>query len=149
VADRISTDPGPGQTLQVSLSTATPLDGSGLRLPVATVRGRLVLTVELVCDMAAVPRNVPASFDVVDAAVSPAGPEAWKTRLAEVGLSWSDSAEVRWFRYLTTKPGKNATRFDLTLPDELELRGVTLRKWRRPETAVTVHRVTLATGDPA
>ncbi|MDU0479756.1 glycosyltransferase [Staphylococcus chromogenes] len=63
------------------------------------------------------------------------------------GLAFSNSNEIRHFRYVATNEGQSKQEFSLEMPEGCYIKSVKLVKWARTETTIKVHNVHLYTND--
>ncbi|RAX50852.1 hypothetical protein DQ353_00165 [Arthrobacter sp. AQ5-05] len=107
------------------------------------VSGDLSITVKMVCDMSAVEKNSLLSFSLVDASGKPVPVERVAAHMAEQGVTLSGNPTIGWFRYLNTRPGQNRTKAEFSLPQGVFLSAVTVRKWKKTDTSITLHSLTV------
>ncbi|MDQ0095935.1 glycosyltransferase [Paeniglutamicibacter psychrophenolicus] len=119
----------------------------GLQFAIDNARGALTITTKIVCDMQSEVRNALLSFELVDGQGNAVDREVIQDHMKEQQVSCSGNPGIGWFRYLTTRPGQNQTVMKFALPSGVYLSRVTVRKWRKPDTAITLRSITVEHSD--
>lgn len=126
------------------VKSKTEMVGNTSQFECRPTSGSLSVSVKMVCDMSAAPKNALMSFHLTDVSGNPVQPEHVADHMAEQKVTLSGNPTIGWFRYLNTRPGQNATTADFILPEGVFLSGVTVRKWKKLDTAITLHSLTVA-----
>lgn len=127
---------------QELVSAATPVPDSGLSFD-ASADGEVTVTAKIVCDMHAEPRNALLSFALVDDGGRMVPREQVESHMREQEIGFSDNPSVGWYRYMNTRPGQNRTAVKFRLPVGVHLAGVRVRKWRKLDTEIKLHSLTV------
>ncbi|WP_404290831.1 glycosyltransferase [Glutamicibacter arilaitensis] len=141
--NNITNAESPDSTRQELIVVATDLEGKGLRLKPKPVSGKIKLTTTMNCDMSSEVRNSLISFIFVDAQGLRIDPASLDSHFENQPISRSGNPRIGWFRYLSTKQGKNRTVTQFTLPDGVYVGVATIIKWRRQETKIVVTSVSI------
>lgn len=128
----------PDATRQELIIETTTLDASGLRIKPKPVGGKVRVTTTMNCDMQSQARNALISFIFVDSDGLRINPMSLDTHLANQSISRSTNPRIAWFRYLSTKPGKNRTIIDFSLPKGIYLAVATILRWQRHESKIVL-----------
>lgn len=91
----------------------------------------------------ATPNNALISFDLVDTEGQPLDGALHAPALASAGLARSGNAAVGFYRYVTTVEGRHAFEFSSSLPEGILCQGVSIRRWGRSETQITLHSLSV------
>ncbi|MFF5793894.1 glycosyltransferase [Paeniglutamicibacter sp. NPDC012692] len=144
VARSISLEANPGRSPQTLLDAPRLLAKTAIHLPLPKPLNRLELTVDMTCGAGAIPSNALVSLDLINANGTPVDPESLKPALRPARVALSGNPSIGFFRYLQIDPGRQESTHTFELPPGVVCRGLSLRLWRRYETAIILHNVTVS-----
>lgn len=98
----------------------------------------LVVDAEYSAD--AIKSNGLISFDLR----SGTGDEIDRTALSRTRIGESSNTTIGFFRYLETTAGRNVVTYQVSLPSGVECHGVTIMRFKKLDTAITLHSVMAA-----
>lgn len=135
---------GPGLGRRVLSTEPRALDGAGISFKFPAQAGNFEFSALLDCSIGTIRGNALTSFDLVDSAGSVIEDPKLVQELRETSISRSPNPRVGFYRYISTTPGRRTYRFTVNLPDGVYCRGLTIRRWKRPETKIEVSHVSIA-----
>ncbi|KSU67698.1 glycosyltransferase [Arthrobacter sp. NIO-1057] len=141
--NKITAAGSPKSTREEMITKSTELDHLGLRLKPKRVGGRVKVTVTMTCSIDSVPRNALLKFIFVNKDGRRIDPKTLDQYFENQPISRSGNARVGWFRYLSTRPGKNKTVIDVTLPPNVCIGVVSVTKWVRNETRISINSISV------
>lgn len=107
------------------------------------VSGAISISIKMVCDMTAAVKNALMSFTFTDRTGALVPQEQLDAHMALQRVTLSGNPNIGWFRYLNTRPGQNMTNAEFTLPDGVFLSAITVRKWKKQDTTLTLRSLTV------
>ena len=141
--NNITNAESPDATRQELITSSIDIEAKGLRIKPKPIGGNIKFTTTMNCDMNAEVRNSLISFVFVNSEGLRIDPLSLDDHFKNQQISRSDNPRIGWFRYLSTKPGKNRTKTEFSLPDDVYIAVVTIIKWRRQETKIVVTSLSL------
>lgn len=144
ISSRIHISKAPGVTRTVIVPKTTEVPSQGLETNFGSVQGHTDLSVRIRTDRTRVHRNVLASFNLVDPDGNSASREDWEDKLKAIGVRFSNSRRVGFYRYFDTKDGVTNAEMTLKWPKGLALQGVKFLKYRDPDASVHIEQATLS-----
>lgn len=141
--NHITSAESPNSTREEMLSRPAELDLSGLRLKPKRVGGRIRVTTSMICDMSSETRNSLIKFIFVTQQGRRIDPTTLDEHFQRQPISRSGNVGIGWFRYLSTRPGKNRTVTEFVLPPGVYIGVVTIVKWHKNETKIRVNSVSV------
>lgn len=140
---RITSAESSNSTYEEMILTPTDLDRSGIRMKPNRIGGRIKITTSMICDLNSVPRNALIKFIFVDKEGRRVEPKFLDQFLKDQPISRSGNPQIGWFRYLSTRPGKNRTLTEFVLPPEIFIGVLSISKWARNETKIMIGSVSV------
>lgn len=141
VAHKMYRHAGPSDAAVNLLSEPVTLDHKGARFDFPAKRMQLAMSVSLDCQGNVKQNNALISFHLTDGAGNPVGKDL-DTQLANGGIVRSQNASIGHYRYIPTVEGERSIQHLLDLPDGVECRGVTVRRFG--ESASEIRMTTLS-----
>jgi hypothetical protein len=71
--------------------------------------------------------------------------DAQASALAAARVATSANEAVGYYRYLDTKKGRAKATYDFALPNDVVCHGLRLRHWKKPDTTITLHTMSVHT----
>lgn len=135
---------GPGMTRRVLSTSPKNIDGQGFTVNFPAHNGSFEFAAELECGTGTIRGNALVSFKLVSNSGSLVDDPDTVQALRQSGISLSTNPRIGFYRYLSTAPGRRTYRFTVSLPDGIACEGITMRRWKRPETKIEVGPVSIA-----
>lgn len=139
----ITSAESPNSTHEEMILKPANLDQSGLRMKPNRIGGKIRVTTTMICDLSSVARNSLVKFIFVNEQGRRVDPESLDRHFENQPISRSGNSQVGWFRYLSTRPGKNRTVTEFLLPPGVYVGVITIIKWSRNDTKITVNSVSV------
>lgn len=143
LGNRITNAETPESTRQDLIVADIVLPEEGIRMKPKPVGGTLKFTTSMTCDMSSEARNALISFIFVDKDGLRVHPESLDAHFDGQPITRSGNPRIGWFRYLSSKPGKNRTKTQFSLPDDVFVAAVSVVKWKRQATKVVITSLSL------
>ncbi|UNK47350.1 glycosyltransferase [Arthrobacter sulfonylureivorans] len=128
---------GPTEDAANLLPEAADLVETPLRYSFDPVRGKLGMAVSLECSGSPTERNALVSFDLTDTTGGPV-PEHLDADLLRAGIVRSTNPDIGYYRYLPTNEGSRTMRYVFELPEGLECRGASVRRFGKSSCQIRV-----------
>lgn len=143
VAHKMHRGSGPSDSAENLLSAPVTLDHKGARFDFPAKRKELAMSITLDCTGSLKKYNALVSFHLTDSDGAPVSQEM-DEQLVDGGIVRSQNANIGHYRYLPTVEGERPMQFLLDLPNGVECRGVTVRRFGDSASVIRLARVSIA-----
>lgn len=143
VAHKLHRQSGPASSAENMLSAPLILDHEGTPFEFPAKRNGIAMTIDIECAGSPKRHNALISFHLTDDAGNPV-PKDLDALLADGGIVRSLNATIGHYRYLPTVEGERTMDYLFDLPEGVECRGVSVRRFGESASQIRLTRLSIS-----